>query len=117
MEKEEKKKEVKETKEVKESKKLKPLVTCRVLFVSVLDKIYLGILLIMLVVATYNNFNGEIGSLDYGFFTRVWHEVWILVVIFIAYLFLNWLYKCVLKTMLCLTENEVYKEKYVPFNF
>ena len=39
------------------------------------------------------------------------------IVIFTAilYLFLNWLYKCAAKTMLCLTNNEVYLEMHAPF--
>ena len=105
-------------KEKKEEKKeifQKPIVTSRVLFVSVLDKIYLGILGLWFVVVTISNFSGNISSLNYGFFRRLKDEIIFLIILFIVYLFLNWLYKCVAKTMLCLTKNEVYREHYIPF--
>lgn len=101
--------------EEEERKGVEALVTARVLFISVLDKIYIVILLILLGVSTFINFRGEISSLSYGFFGRVGKEILTLIVLFIVYLFFNWLYKCVSKTMLCLTKNQVYKEKYVPF--
>lgn len=113
MEKEEKKKE--DVKEVKKEKGLKSLVTCRVLFISVLDKIYLVILLLMLLGLTFNNFNGDLSSLDYNFWSRVGYEIVILIIVGITGLILNWFYRCAVKTMLCLTEKEVYKEGYVPF--
>lgn len=97
-------------------KEIKPLVTCRVLFVSVLDKIYIILLLLMLVATTYFIFGtGDISSLNYGFFSRLGRELIGLLILFIIYLFLNWFYKCAIKTMLCVTENEIYVEKYVPF--
>ncbi len=106
---------VKEELETKEEKKEKALVTCRVLFISALDKIYLVILGLALLIGTFNIFRGDIGSLNYGFWGRVGNEIVFLIGLFVAYLFLNWFYKCAAKTMLCLTKNEVYKETYVPF--
>ena len=96
-------------------KGVEPLVTCRVLFISALDKIYNAILLLMLIAVTYINFKGNFGSLEYGFFARVGKEIISLAILFVVYLFFNWLYRCQSKTMLCLTKNEVYKEKYIPF--
>lgn len=99
----------------KETKKIKPLVTSRVLFISALDKIYLIVLGLALLSLTINNFAGSISSPYYGFWNRVMREVVILIIIFIWYLILNWFYKCAVKTVLCLTENQVYKETYIPF--
>lgn len=96
--------------------KRKSLITSRVLFISVLDKIYIIILLLIFLVATINNFTGDISSISYGFWNRIGKEIIIIFGIFIWYLILNWFYKCAAKTMLCLTENEVYKETYVPFH-
>jgi len=107
--------EEKKVEEVKVEKKRKSLVTSRVLFISALDKIFLVILLLMFIGATFANFEGDISSISYGFWERVGTEIVIIIVMFIYYLFLNWIYKCAAKTMLCLTENEVYKESYVPF--
>ncbi len=106
-----------EEKEVKthESKKKEALVTCRVLFISVLDKIYLVVLGLMLISTLYSTFSGRLSSMDYGFFRRVLGLIISLIVFAIVYLFFNWLYRCVAKTMLCVTEKEIYKEKYLPF--
>ena len=101
--------------ELEESKKSDALITCRVLFISALDKIYIAVLLLLLVAATYINFKGDFGALNYNFFGRLGKEILYLIGLFIVYLFMNYLYKCVSKTMLCLTKNEVYKEKYMPF--
>lgn len=99
-----------------DKKEIKPLVTCHVLFVSVLDKIYIVLMLLMLIGMTYYIFgSGDISSLHYGFWSRVGREIVSLIVLFVIYLFLNWFYKCAIKTMLCVTENEIYVEKYVPF--
>ena len=97
------------------SKKIKPLVTSRVLFISALDKIYLIILGLNLILLTLNNFAGNLSSPYYNFWARVGIEIIILIVIFIWYLILNWFYRCAVKTVLCLTENQVYKETYIPF--
>lgn len=99
----------------KEAKKIKPIVTSRLLFISALDKIYLVILGLNLLVLTIANFSGRISSPYYNFLARVGREIIILIVLSILYLFLNWFYKCAVKTVLCLTENQVYKEKYIPF--
>ena len=104
-----------EREEEEDKKGIDALVTARVLFISALDKIYNIILLLMLVGATIVNFKGDITSLSYGFFGRVGREIISLICLFIVYLFFNWLYKCVSKTMLCVTKNQVYKEKYIPF--
>ena len=98
-----------------ETKKIKPIVTSRLLFISALDKIYLVILGLTLLSLTIINFSGRISSPYYNFWGRVGIEVIILIALFILYLLLNWFYKCAVKTVLCLTENQVYKEKYIPF--
>jgi len=112
MEKEQKK----ELEAVKEEKQIKPIITSRVLFISVLDKIYMICLLLMLLSLTFRNFSGNISSLNYGFFSRVGKEILILIGMFVLYLFCNWLYKCKVKTVLCLTDTQVYKESYIPFH-
>ena len=96
-------------------KVIKPLVTCRILFISILDKILLVLLLLSLARSTFTVFAGDFSSLYYGFFQRLFVYFWVLVGYVILYFFMNWLYKCAAKTMLCLTENEVYLEHYVPF--
>ena len=110
---------VEETKEVveekKDTKKIKPLVTSRILFISVLDKIYLVVLLLMFIGLTIANFKGGLSSMSYGYWSRVGHEIVIIISMVIYYFILNWFYRCAAKTMLCITENEVYKEHYVPF--
>ncbi len=103
-------------KEPEEEKKTKkPLVTSRVLFISVLDKIYLIILILFFIKGTCNIFNGDIGSLNYHFFLRVGEELIFILITALIYLILNWIYKCAVKTILCVTEKEVYKESYFPF--
>lgn len=99
----------------KETKKIRPIVTSRVLFISVLDKIYLIVLGLSLLILTVNNFLGPISSPYYGFWIRVGRELLILLGIFIAYLICNWFYKCAVKTVLCLTEKQVHQEVYIPF--
>jgi len=96
-------------------KKMKALVTSRLLFISVLDKIYLVILLVTFGIYTWINFSGDLSDLNYGFWSRVGYEIVIIFIFFIFYFLLNWFYKCAAKTMICLTKNEVYKEEYVPF--
>ena len=124
MEKEEKQEIVeKEKEEVKEEKKknkkdrktIKPLVVCRVLFISVLDKIYFVILCLMFVISTWQNFAGNFGSVSYGYWARVFSELGILIGLTITYLIYNWFYRCAAKTMLSITEKEIYIEKYIPF--
>lgn len=105
----------KKVQEKQEEKKQKSLITSRVLFISVLDKIYLVIIGLYFLVGTFRIFNGDISNLNYGFWARVGYEIVFLIVLFIVYLFMNWFYRCAAKTMLSLTKNEVYKEHYVPF--
>lgn len=99
----------------KETKKIKTIITSRVLFISILDKIYLIILGLSLLILTVRNFLGPIASPYYGFWTRVGREILILLVLFITYLIYNWFYKCAVKTVLCLTEKQVHHEVYIPF--
>lgn len=106
---------VKFVEEKTQEKKMKALVTCRVLFISALDKIYLITLILMFIILTYTNFRGDISSMSYGFWSRFGRELLIIIFMIIYYLFLNWFYRCAAKTMLCVTSNEVYKETYVPF--
>lgn len=119
MEKEEiKEKEVKEEEKKptkKERKQKKPLVTCRILFISALDKIMFVLLILGFVGATINCFTGNIASQNYHFWTRFFSEIGIIIATVIEYFILNWFYRCAAKTMLCVTENEVYKEHYIPF--
>lgn len=105
--------EKKETK--KTTKKGEALVTCRVLFISVLDKIYLVMLLLLFAGLTIANFSGNISSISYGFWNRVGYEIVIVLGMVGAYFLFNWFYKCAVKTILCLTNKELYKESYVPF--
>ncbi len=107
----------KENEKVKESseKKQQAIVTSRVLFISVLDKIFLVILGLCFLGGTVFILRGPIASLEYGFFRRIGLEIIFLLFIFVFYLFLNWLYNCAVKTILCLTKKEVYKETYFPF--
>lgn len=98
-----------------DKKVIKPLVTCRVLFISVLDKLLLIFLLLYLAIGTVAVFAGNLSSLNYGFFARLITYVLFLIGFVITYFFWNWLYRCAAKTMLCLTENEVYFEHYIPF--
>ena len=99
----------------KDGKKAKVIVTSRVLFISVLDKIYLTILGLVFVFGTISVFSGPISSLGYGFFKRVFLEFVLIVILIVLYLFLNWFYNCAVKTILCLTKAEVYREHYFPF--
>ena len=109
------KKEVEVKKTEVESGEIKPLLTCRVLFISVLDKIYLVILGLTLIGIVWGTFAGNIASNSYHFWARVGSLIPSLIGFLIFYLFCNWLYRCAAKTMLCVTENEVYKEHYLPF--
>ena len=99
----------------KETKKIRPIVTSRVLFISILDKIYLIALGLILLILTVNNFLGPISSPYYGFWIRVGRELLILLGLFVTYLIYNWFYKCAVKTVLCLTEKQVHQEVYIPF--
>ena len=99
-------------KSTKEAKNV--LVTSRVLFISVLDKIYLVLLALYFVGFTLSNCSGDISNLSYGCWGRVGNELLIILETGILYLILNWFYKCAVKTILCLTKEQIYLEKYYP---
>lgn len=102
-------------------KKIKPLVTSRVLFISILDKLYFIGLVLSFIFVVWGYVDSKLAYFEYGqdFFPALWSLIGgflgILVGFAIAYFILNWLYRCVAKTMLCLTKNEIYGEVYVPF--
>ena len=106
--------------EEKDDVVVKPLVTSRVLFVSVLHKLFFISFAItaIIYVLTYVKY-GINGVYFGGYFIRLISLVFgfalMMLGLWIYYLILNWLYKCVSKTMLCLTEKEVYAEMYAPF--
>ena len=94
----------------KERKQKKALVTSRVLFYTVLDKIYVVLFAISFIyglIFGLVNQNKSIGGV-FGYYA-----MFIIGMVLFA-LLLNWFYKCVTKTMLCITEDEVYKEAYAP---
>lgn len=96
------------------NKEKKVLVTSRILFISILDKVFLILLICLLVGFTLVNFSGDLSSISYGFFKKFGREIIDVIGLVILYFILNWFYKCFAKTMLCLTEDEVYKETYLP---
>ncbi len=94
----------------KERKQKKALVTSRVLFYTVLDKIYVitfAFAFIYGLIFGLVNKNKSLGGV-FGYYAT-----FIISMVLLA-LLLNWVYKCVTKTMLCITEDEVYKEAYAP---
>ena len=94
----------------KERKQKKALVTSRVLFYTVLDKIYVLLFAFTFIyglIFGLVNKNKSIGGV------LGYYALFIIEMVLIA-LLLNWIYKCVTKTMLCITEDEVYKEAYAP---
>lgn len=94
----------------KDKKQKKALVTSRVLFYSVLDKILFVLFSIDFI------YGLVLGLLKKGkTFTNVLgYYSFFLVGMVILALLLNWIYRCATKTMLCITEDEVYKESYAP---
>lgn len=110
-----KEKENKEETKKKDKKQKQPLVSCRILFISALDKIMFVCLALAFIGVTWATFRGNFSSPSYGYWKRVFEELGVLVFFIIQYFILNWFYKCFAKTMLCITETEVYKEAYVPF--
>ncbi len=94
----------------KEKKQKKALVTSRVLFYTVLDKIYVLLFAFAFIYGLIFGLVSKNKSII-GIFS--YYAAFIIVMVLLA-LFLNWLYKCVSKTMLCITEDEVYKEAYAP---
>lgn len=103
------------------NKNVKPLVTSRVLFISVLDKLYFIGLVLSFILVLWGWMQNNLYWFEYGkgFFVVLgeWflEFIGILICFVIAYFILNWLYRCLAKTMLCLTENEIYGEVYAPF--
>lgn len=94
----------------KERKEKEALVTSRVLFYSVLDKIYLVMFMIYFVYGLFNGLFIKLRTVGDVFK----YYIVFLIVSAIFGLLLNWIYRCVIKSMLCITEDEVYKESYVP---
>ena len=94
----------------KERKEKEALVTCRVLFYSVLDKIYLVLFAIYFVFGLFNGLFMRLRTVGavFGYY------VGFLVGAAIMGLLMNWFYRCAIKSMLCITEDEVYKESYAP---
>ena len=92
----------------------KSVFTCRLLFSSVMDKVFLLLLFMFFLALTFVNFRGNIFSATYGFWIRFLRELGILVIIFISSLFCNWLYKCMIQTMLCVTSKSIYAEFFLP---
>ena len=94
----------------KERKEKEALVSARILFYSVLDKIYLVLFALYFVLGLFQGIlvkNRTVGGvLEY--------YILFLVGAVIAGLLFNWFYKCAIKTMLCITEDEFYKEAYAP---
>lgn len=93
----------------------KSVFTCRLLFSSVMDKVFLVLLVIGFLFVTFLNFNGNIFGATYGFWIRFLRELGILLMWFVASLICNWFYKCIIQTMLCVTSNSIYLETYFPF--
>ena len=103
------------------STKVEPLVSCRVLFISALDKIYFVCFVISYIASIWGYVSNSLYYFQYGseFFPTLWSLIGgfigITVGFAVLYFILNWLYKCIAKTMICLTENEIYGEFYAPF--
>lgn len=89
--------------------------TCRVLFYTVFDKIFLLILFLGFIACTYLNFRGDVFSGTYGYFRRIFYELGIIFSFGILSFIFNWIYNCLVKTMLCVTPEMIYKEAYFPF--
>ncbi len=89
--------------------------TCRVLFYTVFDKIFLICLFLGFIVCTYLNFRGNIFSGTYGYWRRIFYELGIILSFGILSFLFNWIYNCIVKTMLCVTPHMIYKESYFPF--
>lgn len=90
------------------------LITYRLLFSSVYDKIFFALLWICFFIATFFVFRGNYFSTFYGFWIRVLIECGVLVLFVVFYYLLNWLYHCIIRTMMCVTKDQIYIEKYFP---
>lgn len=91
------------------------LVTCRLLFSSFLDKILLILLLIGFIITSFLVFKGNIFHGFYGFWGRVLKEIGVILLFGVIYFICNILYHYAIRSMLCLTRNQIYKECYLPF--
>lgn len=107
--------EVDETVEESKEEVIKPIITSRVLFVSILDKLFLIGFAFSLIMAVLSNFLGDLSSMQYDYWGRALRAIGLFIVFVVVGLILNYLYKCVAKTMLCLTDKQVYQEIYFPF--
>ncbi|MBR6136947.1 MAG: hypothetical protein IKQ06_02185 [Bacilli bacterium] len=91
------------------------IITCRLLFSSFMDKIFLLLLLVGFIILTFINFKGNLFSINYGFWMRVLYELLLIVLFVILSFICNWLYKCIINTTLSLTRGAIYIERYLPF--
>ena len=89
--------------------------TCRVLFYTIFDKIFLLVLFVGFITCTYLNFRGDVFSGTYGYWKRIFYECGIILSFGIGSFLFNWIYNCIVKTMLCVTPEMIYKESYFPF--
>lgn len=109
--------------EEKTGKIVQPLVTSRVLFISILHKLFFigfvlsfaSFILTAWLVLTKYSVSGSVGGYFGSIISIIFKYALVLFSGWIYYLILNWLYKCASKTMLCLTEKEIYGEFYAPF--
>ena len=93
----------------------KKLLTCRLLFSSVMDKVFIILLILGFLFVTFLNFKGSIFSAAYGFWFRFLRELGIVLLFIIISFLCDWLYKCYIKSTLCVTPHSVYRECYLPF--
>lgn len=94
---------------------VEPIITARVLFVSLLDKLFLIGFSIALIVNVLMCFDGDFSSLNYHYWSRIPDVFGVVILYGVIGVVLNFFYKCIAKTMLCLTEKQVYQELYFPF--
>ena len=106
---------VEEAKKINTPERKDTSITCRLLFYSVIDKIFLFLLVICFLVFSFLNFKGPIFSVTYGFWFRVFREIGIILFVIICGLFLNWIYRCISKTSLVVQYNGIYRECFFPF--
>lgn len=91
------------------------ILICRLLFSSFFDKILWLLLIVGFVLTTFYVFRGNVFHGFYGFWSRVLRECGVLTIFAFLYFVCNYLYHCVIRTMLCVTKNQVYLERYYPF--
>ena len=102
-------------------KKVKPLVSSRVLFVTVLDKIYFIIFVLSFIgsvlgISLFRTSYSVHGASYFStLFSIILSFVGVAIAYVIGYFIINWFYKCMAKTMICLTKKEIYGEVYAPF--